>query len=119
MTVPGKGGRPLKFTSVEEMQKKIDDYFKTTKPEEVTITGLALHLGTYRETLCQYGKKDEFTDTIKRAKHRVALEYEKDLRRKGRSGDIFALKNFGWTDKTEVEQKTTVSLADDIIDDIK
>jgi hypothetical protein len=29
MTVPIKGGRPLKFSSVEELQQKIDGYFKS------------------------------------------------------------------------------------------
>lgn len=97
-----KVGRPLKFQSVEELQQKIDKYFEITPAEEVTITGLALHLDTYRETLMNYEHKDEFMDTIKRAKLKVQQEYEKDLRRKGRSGDIFALKNFGWTDRQEI-----------------
>ena len=97
------GGRPPKFKSVEELQGKIDEYFRVTKPEEITITGLALYLDTTRETLMDYENDDEFSYTIKKAKLQVQNEYEKDLRRKGRSGDIFALKNFGWKDKNEVE----------------
>jgi len=98
-----KVGRPLKFESVEELEKKINEYFDKTPKTEITITGLALALDTSRETLCNYEKKDEYFDTIKKAKDKVQLEYELDLRRKGRSGDIFALKNFGWKDK--IEQK--------------
>lgn len=98
-----KRGRPLKFPSVEELQKKIDEYFDITKPEEVTWTGLALHLDTSRETLSDYQERPEFSDSIKKALARVEKEYELDLRRKGRSGDIFALKNFGWKDKNETE----------------
>ncbi len=104
--MPHAGGRPLKFKTVEELQSKIDDYFKVTSPDEITITGLALHLDTTRELLCDYGIKDEFSDAIKNAKYRVALEYEKDLRRKGRSGDIFALKNFGWKDQNHSDITT-------------
>ena len=31
--------------------------------------------------------------------------YEKSLRKNGRTGDIFALKNFGWTDRQEIESE--------------
>jgi hypothetical protein len=98
-----RGGRPLKFKTLVELQSMIDAYFASTPPEEVTITGLALALDTSRETLMDYENRDGFSDTIKRAKLRVQLEYEKDLRRKGRSGDIFALKNFGWSDRQQYE----------------
>jgi len=96
-------GRPLKFPSLTALEEKIEVYFNDTKEEEWTITGLALALDTSRETLMNYEDKAEYFDTIKKAKERVHNAYEKDLRRKGRSGDIFALKNFGWSDKQEVD----------------
>jgi len=107
-------GRPHKFQDATELQSKIDDYFNTTPADEVTITGLALHLDTSRETLMDYEngtwganltdeEQKSLSYTIKKAKLRVHNEYEKDLRRKGRGGDIFALKNFGWKDKQESE----------------
>ena len=61
-------GRPLKFESVQELQDKIDLYFEETAKDEWTITGLALALDTYRQTLINYEEKDEFMDTIKKAK---------------------------------------------------
>ena len=94
-------GRPLKFETVEELQAKIDLYFETCPKDEWTITGLALALDTYRQTLCNYEEKDEFLDTIKKAKLRVENGYEIDLKKSGRTGTIFALKNFDWKDKTE------------------
>ena len=96
------GGRPLKFQSVEEMQEKIDEYFKNTPDEELTVTGLALALDTDRHTLINYENKDEFFHTIKKAKTIVENSYERALRKNGRTGDIFALKNFGWQDKQEI-----------------
>lgn len=99
-------GRPLKFETVEELQTKIDEYFEVTPANIVTITGLALHLDTSRETLMEYEERKDYVDTIKRAKDKVQLEYEKDLRRKGRSGDIFALKNFGWRDERSFDHTT-------------
>lgn len=98
--------RPLKFKSVKIMSKKIDAYFKKTPEKEWTITGLALALDTSRETLMNYEKRDDYFDTIKKAKDMVQNAYEKDLRAKGRSGDIFALKNFGWSDKQELDHTT-------------
>jgi len=98
-------GRPLKFQSVQELQEKIEEYFSLNKEGLRTITGLAVHLDTSRETLCNYEEKDEFFDTIKKGKDRVEMDYEISLRKRGGSGDIFGLKNFGWKDKSEVENE--------------
>lgn len=98
-------GRPLKFTSPDILQNKIEEYFAKCDAEGTPylITGLALHLDTSRETLINYENRDDFFDTVKRAKLRVEADYELSLRKRGSAGDIFGLKNFGWTDKTETE----------------
>ena len=97
------GGRPLKFQSVEEIEKLAQAYFDETPKDEWTITGLALALDTSRETLMNYEEKPEFFDTIKKLKTMIENQYEISLRKNGRSGDIFALKNFDWKDKKETE----------------
>lgn len=97
------GGRPPKWETVEELQKGIDDYFDTTGKEEWTVTGLALHLDTSRDVVLDYQEKDGFSYAIKKAKLKVENSYELDLKKSGRTGTIFAMKNFGWKDKTEVE----------------
>lgn len=94
-------GRPLKYKTVEEIKPLIEAYFRDTPKDEWTITGLALALDTSRRTLLDYEGKDEFTHTIKKAKEQVENGYEIDLKKHGRSGTIFALKNFDWRDKTE------------------
>ncbi len=99
-------GRPLKFKTVKELQDAVDAYFDSEPEETWTITGLALALDTYRSVLIDYGTRDEYSYTIKKAKEMVHNSYEKDLRKKGRSGDIFALKNFGWSDRQEVDHTT-------------
>jgi len=111
------GGRPLKFQSVEEMDKLIQEYFKNTKEEELTITGLALALDTDRKTLINYENRDEFFNTIKKAKTRIENSYEKSLRKNGRTGDIFALKNFGWQDKQEIDSSINVNNYDKLTDE--
>lgn len=104
-------GRPLKWQTVEEIKPLIDAYFLDTPKEEWTITGLALALDTSRSTLIDYCNRAEdpkdlkvdaaFSDTIKKAKDKVENSYEVDLKKSGRTGTIFALKNFDWKDKTE------------------
>lgn len=98
-------GRPLKFQSVKELQQKIDAYFaeRQAANKPISITGLALALDTTRETLCDYGERDEFSDTIKRAKLRVENFYEERLTLANATGPIFALKNFDWSDKQQTE----------------
>lgn len=96
-----KAGRPPNWTTSEELQEDIDKYFNLTPQDEWTITGLALALDTSRQTLLDYEEKDEFSDTVKKAKLKVENGYEKDLKKHGRSGTIFALKNFDWRDKSE------------------
>jgi hypothetical protein len=99
----------------------LEAYFTETPQDEWTVTGLALALQCDRDTLLNYEKNkngqhsavpEEVIRLIKKAKLIVHNAYEKDLRRKGRSGDIFALKNFGWTDKTETEHSGTMTFLD-------
>lgn len=96
-------GRPCKFGTIGEVADKINAYFADTPKEEWTITGLALALDTTRQTLLDYEEKEEFADTIKKAKLKVENSYELDLKKSGRTGTIFALKNFNWKDKTETD----------------
>lgn len=99
-------GRPLKFQSVEILDAMIAEYFNVTPKDEWTWTGLALHLKTDKETLTSYKDREEFTDSIKNAMLKVENGYEIDLKKHGRTGSIFALKNFNWKDKTETDNKT-------------
>ncbi len=95
-------GRPLKFQSVEELQKKIDAYFEVTSKDEWTWTGLALFLDTDKETLKDYRENREgFIAPLKNAMLKVENGYEIDLKKHGRTGTIFALKNFDWKDKND------------------
>lgn len=104
-------GRPLKFKNAEELQEKIDAYFSehpkygpdgVTVIKPITITGLALALDTTRETLCDYQNKDEFSDTIRRAKLKCEEFAEQRLYGGPATGPIFALKNFGWKDSQDM-----------------
>ena len=103
-------GCPPKYKTVKDMQIKIVDYFDNTEIEKLTITWLSLHLGfTSRQALINYQGKPEFVDTIKKAKQMIEHSYELDLKAKGNTGTIFALKNFDWVDK-QVNENTNTNL---------
>jgi hypothetical protein len=129
-------GRPLKFETPEIMQELIDKYFKTcttrrllqaggevseesesaldfTEDAYPTITGLCLALDTTRDLLIDYTERDEFSDTIKKAKNRVEAFNEQRLFGNNVTGVIFNLKNnFGWKDKTETDINAKVETKD-------
>ncbi|MCI1959688.1 MAG: DNA-packaging protein [Clostridia bacterium] len=123
-------GRPPKYKSAEEIQEKIDKYFKECDgqilldedekpvfdkkgnpiykvlPRPPTMTGLALALGfNTRTSLFNYKAKKEFVNTITRAKSRIEEYTEQRLFDKdGVQGAKFSLvNNFdSWSDKSDV-----------------
>lgn len=117
-------GRPPLFSSAIELQEKIEEYFENqygkvveSDGEEgddikvpgynITITGLAFYLGfESRQSFYDYEKNSEFSYIIKRARLQVESAYESNLYGKNPTGSIFALKNMGWSDKQEIDQKT-------------
>jgi len=129
-------GRPALFDTCEDLDRKIEEYYdfikgegelktvkKTAKdgsvtekeemvwtryPEVPTITGLAIFLGfESRQSLYDYEKNPIFSYSIKRAKLHVEKSYETYLLSQSSTGAIFALKNFGWSDKSEIDHRSS------------
>ncbi len=121
-------GRPPKYKTKEEIEEKIEAYFKKCEGEILkddngepvlnkwgkpvvincqppTVTGLALALGfTTRTSLLNYQGKKEFMDTITRAKTMIeAYTEERLFDRDGTSGAQFSLRNnfSGWNEETK------------------
>lgn len=123
-----KGAKRPKYYTVEQVDERIEAYFKECADEDIypTVSGLAYEMDICRDTLLRYKKLDEseelsyisdvevrkkISNSIKRAYKFIEEGYEDKLVN-GKTqaiGTIFALKNnFRWVDKTEtvVEQKT-------------
>ena len=110
-----------RFKTDEELQEKIDQYFKehcgitynengdidSVKPP--TVTGLALYLGfSDRSSLYDYKKDTKHSHTIKRAISRMEEFAEAQLfSGKTPTGAIFWLKNHKWADEKK-QQLTTI-----------
>lgn len=123
-------GAPPMYKTVQQMQEKIDEYFNLCEgemffdengcpmvtekgfpiykvnPKPPTVTGLALALGfTSRQALLNYQAKDDFVDTVTRAKSRVEEYAETRLFDKdGANGAKFSLANNfeGWREKQDL-----------------
>lgn len=128
--IGNKGGRPLAFKTAEELEKRIDEYFSngcekiikytlngdTYEVPLPTVCGLALFLGfSSRQSLLDYQNRDEYFDTIKRAKTRIEMMYEQKLHENSCTGSIFALKNLGWSDKSEIDHNVNIPSLPNII----
>lgn len=109
-------GRPPIFSNPEDLEKQVEEYFERCRIKDdglgsiidygdtVSITGLAFYLGfESRQSFYDYEQKPEFSYTIKRARLRVEMFYEKALTSAKPTGAIFALKNFGWKDTQEIK----------------
>ena len=125
-------GQPPKWKDPEELQALIDAYFlecknnqeevvtkdglvvKVNRPEVPTIAGLAYHIGVDRHTVYNYAYKDAFFHTIKKARDYVLQRMERKLSNADSQvvGTIFLAKNYGYSDKNEIEHSGEISIVD-------
>ena len=101
-------GRPAKYKSNKEIEEIFAEYLIKCNDNSfpITITGAALFMGfSSRQSFYDYGKKKEFSYTIKRIHLAVENYYETLLTdSKNPGGPIFALKNLGWTDVHRIDK---------------
>lgn len=101
-------GRPLKYKNVKEMADKIDLFFDDPSEAPYTVTGLCLYLNLSNEGLIEYGKRGEYSETVKRAKSKIEDYINKEAMKNGinTAMAIFNLKNnFSWNDKGREQQE--------------
>jgi hypothetical protein len=111
--------RPRLISSPEEFDERADKYFEECENSEkpVTLTGLCIALGlTSRKSIYEYRDRAEFTDSVKSAMMRVENSYECNLHANAAAGSIFALKNFNWKDKQEIDTNMNIRDLTDMSD---
>lgn len=116
-------GRPKIFRSATELERHILKYFAECEIKEkpYTIAGLASSLGISRNTLHQYGKREDFRDVIKGAVTHIEASVESImLQGKAQAGSIFWLKNHGWHDKREIDVNDISKMSrDELLEKVK
>ncbi len=113
----GDVGRPRHYNSAEEFNEAVDSYIAQCMSDElpITWTGLALGLGfAGRSCIDEYAKYDGFSYPVKRAKTLVEHAYELRLNGDKPTAAIFALKNFGWKDRQDVDTNPVEALAESL-----
>lgn len=102
-------GRPVLWETPEALQESVEQYFLYCKENErpPTIAGLAYYLDVDRQTIYNYAKKDDFFDIIKKARNRIMMYLEENAVMGAGAGTIFVMKQYGYTDKQEVD--TTIN----------
>lgn len=118
------------YETVNDLDSKIEEYFELSEPSPMmtedkegkeialtdkygnvvmtstapTVAGLAYFLGyADRQSIYDLKGKEEFSCSIKRAILRIERFHEQNLSLRDKPvGDIFWLKNHGWTDRQEV-----------------
>lgn len=99
-------GRPLKYKTAKQIEEIGQKYIDKCKEngEPILITGLALALDTDRKTLINYQNNEMFFNTINKLKQQCECYAEEKLFvGNNTTGAIFALKNYGWKDKQDIE----------------
>lgn len=131
------GGRPLKYKTVKELQDRINEYFdycdnkikdvyvrgagdtiSVSQPAPYTMAGLAYYLGLSRQALLEYRGRGKYGDAIKAARRKIEWSVEEGMLSSNGvvAGHIFNAKNnFGWKDKTEVDQNTNGKVTVEIV----
>jgi hypothetical protein len=132
-----KSNLMLYFSNADDLADRIDGYFRyiqgeyhleptaptktkntetgtTTQvvwdrqPEPALLTGLALFLEfASMNDFVAYEQKGRYKKTLRKARLRVEVEYEKKLHMPAPTGAMFALRCMGWADTANAQQATS------------
>lgn len=113
-----KAGRPRRLASPRQFDEAANNYFAHCRENNLplTMSGLALAMGfSSRQAFNAYEKYQGFSEAVKRARLAVENAYETRLHSASCSGAVFALKNFGWEDKSRLEHSGQMSAPPDLV----
>lgn len=100
-------GRPPKFDDPKQMLEQGLKYLEACANENTvpTIAGMAFCIGMDRQSFFNYSKKSDYFYVIKALRDYILIRLEKRLMNMNtpQAGVIFLAKNYGYSDKQEVE----------------
>ena len=104
--VPRVRERSELVASPEEFRHLVEDYlaYQEAAGRPATFSGMALHLGfNSRKHFEDFGRTNaEYRGAVEYARARIEEMYEERLHGSSPTGAIFALKNYGWSDRQDV-----------------
>ena len=125
MVKGNKGGRPQKYKTPELLLERFKEYLNSKEDiyKFKNISGFCWYAGTNRHHLAELeGTKPEFSATIRAIRDYLAnyTLNNADEKEKNQALNIFLLKNYGYTDKTEqdINVKGNISI-EKLFNDIK
>lgn len=110
------GGRPPKFETPEELMRKFEEYMiDDPKNDYKNLSGFCVYADTHRGYLAEIEQdKPEFSCAIKKIRDGISQYCIKHAQKseKNQALNIFLLKNYGYTDKSEqdINIKGSISL---------
>lgn len=106
----GKTRGPSKAIKPGEILAKAQQYLDCcTEESRPTRFGLFRACGfKTKQSFYDYKKDPDYTETLQEVEFMIEGSYEQQLADgRGDGGIVFALKQYNWTDKQEIEQTTT------------
>jgi len=110
-------GRPRLFSSPEEMEEKINEYFSLCEQtgEPLLLSGICLYLDIGTSTLHDYAQRPDFSEVLKKARMKIEHYIVKNVlqNKLNTAAAIFKLKHcFNWSDKSKVEIEENKTMLD-------
>ena len=106
LSLGGKVGAPAYYLTVDEFNRRANDYALNVKNIEVSgkpcISGLAMYMGfESKQSLYDYGKRKKFSYSVSHMRQYIENAHENRLYGERPQGAIFALSCMGWHATTE------------------
>ena len=112
VTHKGKRRGRKKMLSPEELEGKAQEYVDScAEDSRPTRVGLFRFMGfKTKQSFFDYMKDPEYKDVLEEALFMIEGQYEQQLANgRGDAGLVFALKQYGWNDKQQIEHSEKVT----------
>lgn len=93
----------------DELKKAAEEYFNSVDISDHRIAEAALCLNLTTAEIIKADKDDERYEALRYIKLKLEAAYELRLNKRGNSGDVFALRCLGWSDKEDAKPQKSAA----------